>query len=91
VGASSEIVGAHGEVVPRENSTALAAAISRILQLSPSERKSLGLSGRARIVSRYSIKAVVERYDNVYQELLGFRSMVDNFEDARRQKKVSDI
>jgi glycosyltransferase involved in cell wall biosynthesis len=61
VGDSALIVGATGSVVPPGDHRALAAAIGRLIDLPPEERKGLGEACRARIVSEFGIDKLVQR------------------------------
>ena len=69
VGDSRIIVGSAGETVAPDNPLAMADAIARILQLAPEERAALTREGRDRIVQKYSLDAITDRYRNLYHEL----------------------
>ena len=61
VGDSALIIGATGSVVPPGDHSALAAAIGRLIDLPPEERRELGEACRARIVSEFGIDKLVQR------------------------------
>jgi len=69
VGDSGTIVGNTGAVVPPRNPRAMADAWSRILKMTRNERKALGASARSRIVDQYSLKHVIECYEDLYREI----------------------
>lgn len=70
VGDSARIVNDTGVIVPPSNSIALAGAIENILDLSSGQYEDLGSRARARVVKNYSIEAIVDRYQNLYEMLL---------------------
>jgi glycosyltransferase involved in cell wall biosynthesis len=70
VGDSPLIVGDTGITVPPRDSAALASGIAAILNMHRSERKKLGIRGRQKIIDEYDIKAVTEKYENLYKEIL---------------------
>jgi glycosyltransferase involved in cell wall biosynthesis len=69
VGDSAHIVGDSGLVVPPRDVEALAAAIQKLLLLSHEERNQLGMAARRRIEENYALPKVVERYQNLYEEV----------------------
>jgi glycosyltransferase involved in cell wall biosynthesis len=70
VGESRTIVDDTGAVVPPRDSRDLAAAITRLLHLDPASRRNLGTAARSRIVANFSIQSAVERYQDLYLDLL---------------------
>ena len=68
-GNSAELVGDTGEVVATGDGLALGAGIVRLLQVSDAERAARGVAARERIVSKYSIDAVVRLYGSLYEEV----------------------
>jgi glycosyltransferase involved in cell wall biosynthesis len=70
VGDSAYIVGDTGEVVARGDMAGLAAALERLLRLSPMERAALGERARERIESNFEIGKVTLRYESFYKDLL---------------------
>lgn len=70
VGDSARIVNDTGAIVPPSNSMALAGAIEMILNLSPIQHADLGARARTRVLENYSIEAIVDRYQNLYEMLL---------------------
>jgi glycosyltransferase involved in cell wall biosynthesis len=74
VGGNREIVAENetGLLVPPGNPEALAAAICSLL-CDPQRARQLGLSGRARIAAKFSLEAVLDRYEALYQQLLAGR------------------
>lgn len=76
VGDNAFIVGETGLVVPPSDSTALAKALSVMLEKSPGERISLGLEARSRVQENYRIDKVVDQYSKVYETFVGAKSYV---------------
>jgi len=72
VGGNVELVaeGKNGHLVPAADATALAKAIV-LLANQPTLAKSLGQQGRRQIEERYSMTAMVQSYQQVYDQLLG--------------------
>jgi glycosyltransferase involved in cell wall biosynthesis len=70
-GDSALLVGSTGLVVPPCHPRALAGAWEQMLALEHAGREQLGLAARRRIVERYSIGAIVERYAELYQRVAG--------------------
>lgn len=73
VGDSSDIVGDTGFVVPAGNIDSLAQGLDRASALTPSARQSLGLAARARIEQLYSVDQMIQRYLDLYAELMSLR------------------
>ena len=72
VGAVSEMV-AHGEagfVVPPGDHAALAAAMERMMDLAPEERRALGEAGCRVVYSRHSVDGVVDMWEELFGRLL---------------------
>jgi glycosyltransferase involved in cell wall biosynthesis len=70
VGDCGWLVG-RGELVARpKDPEAQAATVRRILDLSPSDRKSLGMAGRERVAENFSIKRYTERHVQLYETAL---------------------
>jgi len=72
VGGTGEVVadGSTGFLAPPRDPAALAAAMTRLMALPESERRAMGERGRERVVSRYSLVRVVERWEALYREVL---------------------
>ncbi len=66
VGDSAALVGDSGFVVPPDDGEALTAAIASMLELSPTQRRSLGERARARVMDRYDLAATASRYAHLY-------------------------
>lgn len=62
VGDVAELIDETGEVVPPGDPAAIAAAVSRLLELKPVVRGALGAQARKRIIDRFSIDEVARRY-----------------------------
>jgi len=71
VGDSAHIVGDTGVIVPARDPAALAAGITRILDLAAAARESLGSAARARIIAEFSIGRAAARYDRLYANVVG--------------------
>ena len=72
VGGNPELVqeGRTGKLVPAADPDALAQAIID-LALSPEIARAMGSAGRKRIEAQFSMKAMVDRYQQIYDRLLG--------------------
>ncbi len=72
VGGNGEVVlnGESGYIVPPRDVKALAAAMSKMMALSETERAALGQAGRAHIEANYSLDRVVDQWERLYEELL---------------------
>jgi glycosyltransferase involved in cell wall biosynthesis len=71
VGDSALIVGETGRVVPPRNPDALAEAWRELIEAGPGVRRHLGMTARLRIIQRFALPAVVERYQAIYAQLAG--------------------
>lgn len=69
VGDAGALVGDTGVVIPPRSPGRLAEAWARLLGMGEEQRKRLGEAGRARVLERYEIGAVVRRFENFYTEL----------------------
>ena len=69
VGDSALIVGDTGRVVPPKNPQALAAAWRELIQMCPEKRSLLGAAARRRIGERFSLQAVAQRYEELYEAI----------------------
>jgi len=70
VGDAAKLVGEMSMIVPPRDAPRLAAAWSNVLAMSLDERRKLGLEARARISERYSLAAIVQQYEALYQDLV---------------------
>lgn len=70
VGDSAYIVGNTGIVVPPKNPLAMAKAWEKLIKLPAEERKILGKLARKRIEDNFEINSVVNRYMELYNQLL---------------------
>lgn len=70
VGDARRVVGDTGWVVPARDSKALANKLEEVIALPIAERVRLGKLARKRIEEKYSNRAVVMRYVELYQQLL---------------------
>jgi glycosyltransferase involved in cell wall biosynthesis len=68
VGDCAELVGRTGTVVPPRDVAAMAKAVDDILKLGPSDRKKLGLAGRARVAERFSFEPYIAAHDEFYRD-----------------------
>jgi glycosyltransferase involved in cell wall biosynthesis len=69
VGDSAIMIQDTGKVVPPGDPRSFARACRELLGLSPEGRRQLGLMARQRVQQLYSLNAVVERYQELYQQL----------------------
>jgi glycosyltransferase involved in cell wall biosynthesis len=70
VGDSALMVGETGRVVPARDHTALANALSDVLDLPPRRRRAMGDAARRRTLELFDLSAVTKRYEDVYRALL---------------------
>lgn len=71
VGGNSQIVrnGLTGELVPAGDSAALAGAMLRMMERNESERAAMGANGRAYVEKEFGMDSVLERWEEIYEEL----------------------
>ena len=69
VGDAAELLGDPDRVVPPSDPVAMSNAIERVMQASPAERHELGVAARSRIVERYPIKKIVQKYQSLWEDL----------------------
>ena len=69
VGDSSLIVRDVGQVVPAKRPSAFARACCDLLFMSPDQRRKIGLAARQRIEECFSLRFVVDRYQELYEQL----------------------
>ena len=61
-GGTAEVLGDCGVLVPRNNATAAGAALTGLLDLSREEREKMGRRSRLRVVERFSLDTMTDRY-----------------------------
>jgi glycosyltransferase involved in cell wall biosynthesis len=94
VGDCAAIVADTGKIVPPQRPELLANAWREVLQIGPQARRRLGSAARARVAQYYSLAAVVESYEGLYQtihqEVRGFQSasMVEPAPSAANAKSA---
>lgn len=71
VGDSALLVGDTGRVVPAGDATALAAGWENLLALPDAERAALGRRARQRIADHFALPRIVERYEQLYEQIAG--------------------
>jgi glycosyltransferase involved in cell wall biosynthesis len=69
VGDSAFAVGETGCAVPARDAFALARAISNLIKAGPMRRQFLGAAARARIEEFFSLRSIVEQYQNLYMRV----------------------
>jgi glycosyltransferase involved in cell wall biosynthesis len=67
VGGVRELMGDVGKLVPAKNPESLAEAMRSTMRCSEEERHRLGVAGRARIASLFSMEANADQWDALYQ------------------------
>lgn len=70
VGDSAYIIGNTGKVVPPNDPQSLAGAVVELLELPANRRHELGEDARRRMQQNFDIRAVVNRYEQLYNSLL---------------------
>lgn len=70
VGDAAFVLGDCGEVVPKEDPAALAAALSRLLDMQAGLREALGDAGHLRIVQEFSMARCAEHFAALYENVL---------------------
>lgn len=66
VGDSAVLVGDCGVVVPKENPDLLAAALLKLLRMTPAERTAMGAGARERVATRFSMALTRRRFEDLY-------------------------
>lgn len=66
-GGVREVVGDAGFLVPPRDAQAVTEAMGRALRLPDEQRKRLGIAARKRVVARYSLEAMAQKYLAVYR------------------------
>jgi glycosyltransferase involved in cell wall biosynthesis len=64
---------AHGQtgfLTPAGDSTALAESMTRMMRLSAGEHRAMGEQARQLVIERYSLEAVLDRWEALYRDLL---------------------
>lgn len=69
VGECAEVIGNTGRVVPKQSPQLLSEAIVELLELPALERTALGTLARQRVVERYDIDRIVDRYRDLWHRL----------------------
>lgn len=71
VGGNAEVAidGRSAWLVPAKDTAALSAAMSRMMALSPGERKRMGEAGREFVVENFEIERVLDQWERIYAEI----------------------
>ena len=72
VGGNHEVVveGTSGFLVPPQDSEALAAAMARLAELPPAERRAFGERGHEHVRRHYGLERVADRWEDIYRQAL---------------------
>ena len=62
--------GETGWLAPTGDAAALAEAMTRLMQTPPEKRRTMGQRARQNVIDRFSLKAVLEQWEALYNELL---------------------
>ena len=62
--------GETGWLAPTGDAAALAEAMTRLMQTLPEKRRTMGQRARQNVIDRFSLKAVLEQWEALYNELL---------------------
>lgn len=87
-GASKQIVGGIGKVVPPRDSEALAEALLEVIKDGEVGRSRSGVLGRERIVNHFGLQSVAQSYVNLYRETLRAK---ETSQEAQGQKLVESL
>jgi glycosyltransferase involved in cell wall biosynthesis len=71
VGASAEILGDPSRVIPPSDPGVLAEVLSRLIGLTPDQRRTIGEADRERVRQRYNIADVADSYVTLWRNILG--------------------
>jgi glycosyltransferase involved in cell wall biosynthesis len=72
-GDAGEIVGPTGELLAPGDAAGLAAAWGRLVTAGPAARRSCGAQSRDRIIERYDLATIIQRFEKFYAGLLNRR------------------
>jgi glycosyltransferase involved in cell wall biosynthesis len=75
VGECAEVIGDTGRIVPKQAPQQLGEAIVNLLRMPAAHRVKLGQAARLRVVERYDINRIVDRYVQLWRELAGVGSV----------------
>ncbi|MGZ5790510.1 MAG: glycosyltransferase family 4 protein [Burkholderiaceae bacterium] len=70
VGDTASLLGEAGVVVPKEDASALAGGMARLIEMAADCRRQLGELGRQRIEQKYTMIAVREQFERLYTRLI---------------------
>ncbi|MFL6447011.1 MAG: glycosyltransferase [Bryobacteraceae bacterium] len=92
VGGNRDLVldGKTGYVVPPDNSQALAAAMTRLMDLPAAERQELGLSARRHCIEKYRFQTVGEEWVRLYREFMAANAPKHTRTAIREQCALSE-
>ena len=63
--------GQTGWLAPAGDANALSQAMSKMMRIPPKERSAMGARARQLVIERFSLEAVLDRWEAIYQDLLG--------------------
>lgn len=75
VGDAANLVGKTGVVVPKENHEALAEGVLSLMKMTSDQRQIMGQASRKRILDEFTMERCVDRFDEIYQQVLAEASM----------------
>jgi len=69
---TSEVVidGQTGWLTPVSDSTALGESMAKMMQIPPEERSAMGVRARQHAIERFSLEAVLDRWEGLYRKLI---------------------
>jgi glycosyltransferase involved in cell wall biosynthesis len=78
VGGNREVVadGQTGLIVPPRNASALAAAMRRVMSMTPEQRRHMGFAARQRMAEVFDLEKVLDQWEDIYHELSSRRMPV---------------
>ncbi len=77
VGGNREVVeqGENGLLVSPKDSSRLAMAMRALMERPAEERTRMGQAGRALVLQRYDLQRIIQRWEDLYQELLSQKTL----------------
>jgi glycosyltransferase involved in cell wall biosynthesis len=90
---SNEVVvnGATGFLALPGDAHSLARAMLRLMQMAPANRRAMGINAQQRIVERFSLESVLDRWEQLYADLLSERPLPTRNGHSFKNEQVSGL